>query len=261
MCSKISSAVMLVALLSKTSYFQPPSAPQGTGVRNVQQPSDLQDNVRSGERSYGGFGETPWFSNMQVRQHLRLPDEQFNNLDLQYRTLYGQYRRDLTGLSQQQLTAEELAARRQELDRRFETQFMTSARDSFRDDAARNRYQQVYRQYRGFTGLNDPQVQEQLRFSDEQQRRLRDLQGDWSRNMTKLQGTYSTDPKRTAQDYSQLQKTYREQMNELLTEQQRLHWNTMMGDPFDFPADVYFSPSERGSDNDSDKSRRERSND
>ncbi len=250
MCSKLSSAVMIAVLLSKTSLFQQPSAPPGTANATTSNQSRSGLNQAAGNQgintqSFGGIGESPWFSNNQVREHLRLPDDQYNRLNTQYRTYYDRYQQDLNRLNQEQMTPAQLQARQRELEQRFDTDFSTATNDVFADENARNRYQQLQRQYRGYNSFSDPQIRQRLSLTDQQEQKLNKMRSDWSENMSRLGTAYPTDPDRSRQDYLKMQNTHRDQLNGLFNEEQRSTWREMAGDPFDFPAESYFGGTTR----------------
>jgi len=241
MFSRPYSIFLLIFVVSRSLMTTQPIAPD---PGSVTQEKSGGISVNS-PRTYGNLGETPWFSNGQIRRDLGLSDDQYGRLETQYRDVYGRYQQNLNDLTKENLAPRQLEARRRELSYRMNEDFIASARDDFPDDAARDRYQQLYFQYRGYGSLGDPQVQQRINLTTEQRQRLDRLEKTWNQRMSRLNQDYGSDPDRSGKEYQELLRNHRKQMAEVLSGQQRTEWQTMIGEPYDFPAEVYFSAPER----------------
>jgi hypothetical protein len=248
----------------------------GTGIGTGQNPTTspgAQSNF-----NFGGISPTPFFSDRGVRQQLNLNDNQFNALNRAYMNAYNRYNQSVTGLGtnntqnnattgrnnavtsrREQLqdfrsrindntnvgagtdTAVDQRTRQlQEFENRFNTDVRRSVDQTITDPRLRRRYEQLYRQYLGFNNFNDPTIRQQLDLTADQQRQLRQLTTDWRRQMMDWRRGLRADDPAAQQQWLQFRNQYNDQLNALLTPQQRQNWLGMMGQPYEFPYELYF---------------------
>jgi Spy/CpxP family protein refolding chaperone len=85
--------------------------------------------------------------------------------------------------------------------------------------------------YGRFRWFEDPNVQWQLKLTDQQRQTLRDDM-EWSRQQREqIRQVALTDPTATEQLYRSFQEEYRRRLNEILTPQQKVTWHQMTGEP------------------------------
>ena len=195
------------------------------------------DNAQGG--GYGGIDQTPWFSNPMVRQQLQLNENQFNQLNQGYTQSWSRYNQGLTGLDKS-LAENARLQRQQELSGSFNKDFSKSIDDVFTDKAARQRYNQMDWQYRGYGAFNDPTVQQQLKLNDEQRQKFNQYNNEWNQQMGTWQREFGNDREGVNSKFSIARKEWQNRIDSTLTPDQRTMWRDMSGKPFDFPADVYF---------------------
>ncbi len=194
-------------------------------------------NAQSG--FYGGINQTPWFGNPTVRQQLQLNDEQFNQLNKGYTQSWNRYNQGLTGLDKS-LADDQRMQRQRELSGTFNQDFSKSVDGVFSDETARRRYNQMDWQYRGYGAFSDPTVQQQLKLNDEQRQTFNKYQNEWNQQMTTWQREHGNDRIGVANRWREARKEWQNRINSTLAPEQRTVWTDMIGQPYDFPADVYF---------------------
>jgi hypothetical protein len=161
---------------------------QGQGQKSP----PVQNTVGPQGAYHGGIGQTPWFSNQEIRQHFKLSDQQYNQLNKSYGESYGRYQDGMQTLDKD-LTAEQRTQKMGELNQRFNKDFSTRVNEVFTDPQQRERYNQLYWQYQGYNAFSDPMVQEQLKLTGEQRQKLGQHGQEWQKQMNDLGRTYQTD--------------------------------------------------------------------
>lgn len=252
--SQVSLAMLLMSGLALAQQSPTQQAVQPTPGQPAQNPNvtpgqpNANANANAAGRAnananarFGGINQQPWFGDPGVRRQLNLNDQQFNTMNSRYGELYGQYRNDLNSLRQQNLPANELRQRTRDLEQRFNREFASGYNDYFPDAANRNRYQQLYWQYQGTGAFSDPQLQQRLNLNEEQQSRISDLENNWNTQMQRWSNL--PENQRTDESFREMQSRRSKQLQEILNEQQLREWNSLTGDPYDFPSSVYFSNS------------------
>jgi len=203
-------------------------------VQQKTQPATPQINTMP------GITQTPWFSNMQVRQQLKLNDEQFNNLNKAYQQAYTTYQKDINGLDKT-LPDAQRQQRMRDLEQNFYKDLGNSTNTIFTDPAQRQRYNQLYWQYQGYRAFSNPTIAEMLKLTPEQRDRFNQMQSDWTTQMGKLGPLYQTDKQAAIDQFGKLQAQNTERINSVLTPEQRTAWQQMAGMPFVFPPEMYFN--------------------
>jgi hypothetical protein len=219
--------------------LQPPQGqqqvqpPQGQKVPTVQ-PNPGQQGVYS-----SGMSQTPWFSNQDIRQHFKLTDQQFNQLNQTYGEHYGIYQQGVNKFGKD-LNPEQRFEKMQELQQRFNKDFSATANNVFTDPQQRQRYNQVYLQYQGYNAFSDPSVQEKLNLTPEQRQQIAQYGQDWDKRMNDLGRTYQTDREGSTKQFNEMRTQSGERLNTVLTPEQQKSWQQMTGEPYQFQPSVYF---------------------
>lgn len=174
---------------------------------------------------------TPLYRMTDIGKSLNLTPEQITNLNKLTDTTQARYRDDYTKLGT--LPEADRAARVQELNQRYATDWNKAANDVF-NDTQRARYQQLNYQYGGFGAFSDPEVQRQLSLTPEQIRNLR-ANTDWStQQLADINRAGVTDASRGAAMYRDYWTARQQRMNQFLTPQQQQTWTRMTGPPYTF---------------------------
>lgn len=236
--SQLLAAICLIGC-SGSSYVATLAAQENPGSRN----QDVQDRVDSGTANstslYNGIYETPWFSDPSIRQQLRLNDAQYDQLNQSYVRSWNRYNLATSQLGRD-LTEQERQDRLNFLNNSFYNGLATLPNDVITDSATRQRYRQLYRQYRGYGAFEDPEVQQELNLTDAQRRSIRNAERQWNRKMSDYNRDYVNNPDAVIKRYNEARPEFQERMKTILTPQQQQAWNDLHGERFDIPAQVYF---------------------
>lgn len=190
-----------------------------------------------GEAGY--YSRNPWFNNPGVRQELKLNDDQYNALNRQYQQAWVEYNKNRS-LVDSSLSLQQQAQREAALRQSFNKQFSPAVDSTFTDQAARDRYNQLYTQYRGYSAFQDPAVQQQLNLTPEQQQKLDQYNSDWNKQFSNWRTDYPANRETVAKQMREARQTARRNIDSTLTPAQRAQWNRMMGQPYEFHPEVYF---------------------
>lgn len=218
-----------------------------TGQNQVGTPvpgnADASNRARN-QNTTAGFNtinQQPWFSNTAVRDQLQLNDAQFSQLNRGYNQAWSQYYKSWAQImSNQELTPQQRDQQLQKLDSGFYRDFSNTVDSTFTNPGARQRFNELGLQYRGYSAFSDPILQQQLELTPEQQQRFSQYQNDWNQRWNRWNTTYSQNPAQVTTQYNEWRNGYRNSLNQTLTPQQQQIWNSLTGKVYDFPADVYF---------------------
>jgi len=220
----------------------PPASGQQPG--NQQPGNQQQGKVQQGMPQMGqsgGITQSPWFNNPQVRQQLNLNDEQFKGLSNAYQQAYNNYQQGVNGLDKT-LSDAQRQQRMNDLQQNFYKDFSTSTDKYLTDPTARQRYNQLYWQYRGYDAFTYPPIADALKLTPEQRNRFSQLQQNWNTQMSKLTPMYQNqnDRQQAVTQFSKLQSDINNQVNSILTPEQQTQWRQMSGTAYTFPPETYF---------------------
>jgi hypothetical protein len=189
----------------------------------------------------GGYypdDEEPWFDAEGLQDELELDDDQIKRLNDAYGATWKQMRAHQAD-SGNDLDEEARGQRLKEYRDRFDDEFNRSTSDVFRNEAQRNRFNQLRMQYQGYGAFNNPRLQSELNLNDTQIRQLQELNRDWDTNINELRGSYAADREGTTGRFNDFNASARSRFEGILNEQQREQFNQMTGEPFDFGADTF----------------------
>ena len=190
-----------------------------------------------GEAGY--YSRNPWFSNPSVRQELKLNDDQYNALNRQYEQAWVEYNKNRTVIDSS-LSLQKQAQREAALRQSFHKQFSPAVEATITDQAARDRYNQLHNQYRGYSAFQDPTLQQELNLTPEQQQKLDQYNADWNKQVANWRTDYPVKRETVAKQMRDARQAARRNIDGTLTPAQRARWNSLMGQPYEFHPDVYF---------------------
>jgi hypothetical protein len=188
----------------------------------------------------GGYypdDEEPWFGAEGLQDELELDDDQIRRLNDAYGATWKQMRAHQAD-SGNDLDEEARGQRLSEYRSRFDDEFNRSTSDVFRNDAQRNRFNELRLQYQGYGAFNNPRLQSELNLNDTQIRQLQELNRDWDTNINDLRSTYASDREGATSRFNDFNASARTRFEGILTDQQREQFNQMTGEPFDFGANT-----------------------
>jgi hypothetical protein len=187
--------------------------------------------------------QTPWFAEQNLRNQLRLTDDQFNRLNTAYGQQWNRYNTaqgQLGTLSDQQRTQRE-----QELSGAFYKDFGQGTNDVLQPEQ-RQRFNQLGLQYRGYDAFNDPAIRERLRLTDRQLELMRRQGEEYGTRLGEiLKNRTGTDQDAYRKQFEGLQKEMHARITTVLTEEQRAAWRELTGEPYDFPAPASSAPTKQ----------------
>jgi hypothetical protein len=189
----------------------------------------------------GGYypdDEEPWFGAEGLQNELELDDDQIRRLNDAYGATWKQMRANQAD-SGNDLDEEARAERLKEYRDRFDDEFNRSTSDVFRNEAQRNRFNQLRLQYQGYGAFNNPRLRSELNLNDTQIRQLQELNRDWDTNINDLRSSYASDREGTTGRFNDFNASARTRFEGILNEQQREQFNQMTGEPFSFGADTF----------------------
>jgi len=213
-----------------TTGQQPPSqaGQSQNALGGIFHPANQPGNVP------GNFRQTPFFSNPAVQLHLNLTPEQFNQLNKTYGQTWNNYNMGLKGLDK--LSDQQRAARMQELSNGFNKGLFDPA-GKILNAQQMQRFNQLHLQAQGYAAFNNPQIQQQLNLTVDQQAKLRQFGDQYNQNLNDIYKSAATDPQGARQRYEAFQRQNQVQLDAIFNPQQLQMWRSISGDPFMFPFD------------------------
>lgn len=248
----------LVLLLEAAAFGQaaaqptinnPPTDLPGTGVVS---PTTVPP-VSNADQSPGGtigsnatlpqydpyVNRVPWFSGDDVRNQLNLSTEQYDNLTTAHNRAWRAYNNGVNSL-RTNLTPQQRMQQQRALSQRFYESMAPAVSDNIGDPIARQRYNQMFWQYRGYGAFQDPQVQKQLSLSPAQVQQFNQSGSDWNRQMTTWNRNYANQRQATTRSFNTFRDQQQQRIQSTLTADQRAVWNNLTGQPYQFQASNYF---------------------
>ena len=216
----------------------PTPAQQGTGAGAKGTGQAGKSTTGQPGSTMGGINKTPWFSDPALRKELKFNEQQYNQLNKAYGQAWTGYEKAMSGLDK--LSEAERARRMQELSGTFNKDFMKSFEGVIDDPQQRQRYNQLYNQYRGYDAFRDPTIQQQLKFTSEQQQMLDKYSQQYSEQMQGIGKTYQTDQDAATKRFNELRKEHQDRINSMMNERQQGVWREIIGNPYDFQPSQYF---------------------
>lgn len=220
----------------------------GAGVRPAQPGAQVGAQAGVGAQgqaginannNFGGLRQQPWFNPRVIRQQLNLNDDQFNQLNRSYAEYWNRYNQGMSQLGRD-LNQQQRMQRLRELEGNFQRDFSTSTNRVFTDPQQRERFNQLQLQYQGYAAFNDPRIQQQLNLTPQQRQRLNELNTEWNIQMGRMGSEFRTGDEGITNRMRNLQQQFNQRFNAILNDEQRQTWQGMVGEPFNFPPEVFF---------------------
>jgi len=186
--------------------------------------------------------QTPFFSTPDVSRHLNLSNNQAQGLNQAYQNAWTVYKSGINSIDPNWSATKRQQAM-QDLQRGFYKNFVTGSNKLLTDPTQRQRLDQLWWQYRGYGAFADPAVAAKLQLTPVQTQKLDQAQLNWMNRMNKLGTTFSTNQDLATQQFNTMQNQRFEQINSILTPEQRSVWEQMSGKPYTFNPRSYYTPS------------------
>jgi hypothetical protein len=186
------------------------------------------------------FGQDHSFSNGPVfGVHF---NEQYIGLNKAYTESWKRYQQGFKGLDKN-LSDQQRSQQMRDLQRDLFADISKSSSCIFTSPEQRQRFDQMFLQFRGFDAFQDPAIQKKLNLNDAQRQMLDQYGREWNTQMGNYNRTYNTDRKGTLKRFNATQKQALEQINSVLTPEQQKTWAQMTGELYTFHPSVYFQGS------------------
>ncbi len=218
----------------------------GTQGAAAQQTQNGIGNAQTPATATTGVSQNPWHSGLQ--QQLNLTPQQTQQLNQTYTDHYNKYQQQVNGLPNN-LSPQERQQRLNQYRQDFYNSYNTSSAPVFTSADQRNRYNQLYLQYRGYGAFEDPAVQQKLNLTAAQKQQVAQFEQNWNTQMDAVPRQYKTDPNGARQAFDRLQQQNQQNINTILSPSQISQWRQVIGNPYSFEASQYMpgSPPAPGS--------------
>jgi hypothetical protein len=210
--------------------------------RNFNSNVQAEGQFSATNRGFNPINPAPWLGDAGARQQLGLNDNQFNQLSRAHQDAYTRYNQDLARLNNT-LSDEQRMQQIQQLQARFNQDFDTRLNTTFANPQLRQRFNQLNWQFMGPMAFNDAAVRQQLNLTPQQQQQLRRLAAQWQQQVNQLRLAGQTDPAMTQQQWFAFRTRYQNQLGGILTPTQQQSFGQLIGQPYDFPVNLYLQPN------------------
>jgi Spy/CpxP family protein refolding chaperone len=172
---------------------------------------------------FGGFGAGLLLRNASVQKELKLTDAQKEKLTAALDKVRDKYKDDIAKF--RDLSEEE----RRDLGKKM-SEDTNKAVAGILDAKQRKRFKQIELQQGGIMAFANPEVQKELKLTDEQKKQLREIAEEQGKKMRELfQGGFNEE---TRKKMAELRKETQEKTDKVLTAEQKKTWKEMTGEPF-----------------------------
>jgi hypothetical protein len=213
-----------------------PQTNQGAVIPQTNQaavnPLSPSMNPANTQFTISGISQTPWFSDPNVQTQLKLTPSQVAKLNQLYAQDWQRFNSS-TGQIGSVLTDQQRQQRMQQLTDNFITTFSTSANSILNPDQ-RTRFSQLWTQSRGFGAFSDPQIQSRMQLTPQQMQSIRQLEQQYNQTLATINQTNASDPAVATSQVTNLRRDFNNKLTALFTDNQRLVWTQLAGDPFTF---------------------------
>jgi Spy/CpxP family protein refolding chaperone len=190
---------------------------------------------RGGFGMFGGGGGPMLLSNKSVQQELKVSDSQADKLDALAQELGQKQRSEFQKL--QDVPQDERREKMQELTRNMNAELHKELPNILKPEQTK-RFTQIQLQQSGVNAFSTPRVQEELKLTDEQKSKIRDISQDLNESMREAFQASQDDRAAAMQKIAGLRKQGMEKTLAVLTDEQKSTWKDMTGEPFE----VKFEP-------------------
>ena len=225
-----------------TSAVPTPGTQTGTGapippdLQNTGNQAPLQNNLAANAYNVEVFGQlnaTPWFADPIVRARLNLSNDQANMLGRAYAQSLQAYQSQAAVYQNQQNLTPEQRQNLAQLHQQFYADFGRFS-NIILEGNLNSRFSQLGLQYRGYQALLDPAISQRLQLNNDQLSQLARFSQEQERQYRQLYTPGTVDPSSAEARFVQLRREMSERIDQVLTSSQRQAWKELLGDPFDF---------------------------
>lgn len=236
----------MYTLLSDRSQFRWLALWGGLATAVIAPVSVQAQTIQQSGTAVGGevphlIEQVPWFNNPDVRNQIKINDDQYNRLYADYNRYWKLYNTNRSKLDTE-LAEEEREEREYDLYRQFQQNLSQSLDRILTDRVSRRRYDELYNQYLGYRAFHNPRVQRQLDLTSEQLHELRVLDLEWQKELTTIRAHFEINRPVAMRQLKHARRQMHDRILELLTPEQQEKWAALTGERYEFPAQVYVPP-------------------
>jgi PAS domain-containing protein len=182
--------------------------------------------------------QVPWFNNPDVRNQIKLNNDQYNSLTKDYDTYWHKYTTGRTKLDDE---LDDIARRRREreLHQEFQESLSRSLDRVITDRVARRRYDELYNQYQGYQVFHNPRFRKQLELTSEQLGELELLDREWNVELERIRRNFEINRPVAMRELKHARRQMKERIQETLTPEQNELYAQLTGQTYEFPPEIY----------------------
>jgi PAS domain-containing protein len=182
--------------------------------------------------------QVPWFNNPDVRNQIKLNNDQYNSLTKDYDTYWHKYTTGRTKLDDE---LDDIARRRREreLHQEFQESLSRSLDRVITDRVARRRYDELYNQYQGYQVFHNPRFRKQLELTSEQLGELELLDREWNVELDRIRRNFEINRPVAMRELKHARRQMKERIQETLTPEQNELYAQLTGQTYEFPPEIY----------------------
>jgi Spy/CpxP family protein refolding chaperone len=186
-------------------------------------------------RGRGGFGGPGFFvGNKGVQKELKLTDEQVKKAEDALKTIREKHQQEFAGI--QDLPQEERREKFQALNKTVSEEQTKALADVLSADQVK-RLKQIMLQVRGAQAFADPEVQKELKLTDDQKDKIKTIGDDARQEGQSIREAAAGDFQEMQKKMAALNKETMEKVSGVLTDDQKKAWKDLTGDAFEFKPD------------------------
>ena len=187
-------------------------------------------------RGRGGFGGPGFFvNNKGVQKELKLTDEQAKKAGDALKAVNDKHEEERAAIRDLGQT-DEAREKRQQLQKTITEESMKALSDVLSADQVK-RLKQIMLQVRGAQAFADPEVQKDLKLTDDQKDKIKTINDDARQEGQSIREAAAGDFQEMQKKMAALNKETMEKVSGVLTDDQKKAWKDLTGEPFEFKPD------------------------
>jgi len=193
-------------------------------------PAQAQGQGRGGFGMGGGGGAAGLLSNKGVQEEIKATSSQAEKLDSFAQNLREKQREQFQKL--QDLSQEDRREKMQELTRNANAEVRKGVADILKPEQVK-RFEQIQLQQAGVAAFATPRVQEDLKLTDDQKAKVRQINEDLAASVREAMQGGQSDRAAAMQKVTELRKQGLEKVTAMLSDDQKSSWKELIGSPYE----------------------------
>ena len=185
--------------------------------------------------------QLPWFNDPDVRAQIKMSNDQYKRLSGDYVRFRTRYDRALAEIEAERDEAARRARVLSALDE-YDRDLTKSLDSVLTDRISRRRYDQLYRQYQGYSALHTPSIQKQLALTAQQKAKIAEYEEDWDAEYVVIRQEFEKDRPAAMRHLKHARRDIEARIIALLTPEQTRLWSELTGDRYEFSTQAWLPP-------------------